>query len=243
MPKALGDRSKLGADTIAKLDANFRKQDYHRRHDGFTSIKAAAVIIRLHEAFGRANIQIDGDYTIESLPDFPIWAKGEDGRGRRIIGSYTQHLLTFKGRLHITAGGKVTESFVIPLFGMRRLDDKSLAGQTFEDIAKSVRTNAISKAVFEHLLIGANVYRGEVEANKFGATNLPPTEEEIEEEQAAHKRGLIRDWMRGSKDNAAKAKELIVQFKTDNGIAPDIKLSGFTVEQTNDFYSIWKDNT
>lgn len=239
-------RSRLSPEAIAVLDQPFAPNDYKEYGKGMTSVKAASVIKRLHDAFGRGNIQISGDYEVITLEDFPVWKKPDDGSYGRVLDfTYTQHLLSFKGQIHITAGAKVTESFVFPIYGMRRLDDKTLAGQTFEEIKKSVRTNAISRGCFEHLLIAQDVYRGLVkivggvpkfqEQKSFEELQAEQAEAEAKRE-AAKSRAEITAWAKADATNKAKLDEI----KEELGVGGK-KLRSLDNDKLSELVARWKE--
>lgn len=151
LPKAILD----------KLEAPFPQYAYKGYKIGklqLTSLKAGAIIDRLHDAFGVGNVSIidktpledrlkkldDGRYVVHYLGELVLMFENDKGQADAIgIQLSGMDLLpSLKETLKETSYGVYTE------------------GRVVEDVWKGCRTNAISKAAFEHLGIGKKMYLG-----------------------------------------------------------------------------------
>lgn len=136
----------------------FAYKDYKIGSLVLTSLRAGAIVDRLHSVFGVGNVLIfdktplnerlqkleDGRYVVHYLGSLVLSFKDEDGHDAHfeIPLSGMDLLPSLKESLKETKYGVYTE------------------GRVVEDVWKGCRTNAISKAAFEHLGIGSKMYMG-----------------------------------------------------------------------------------
>jgi hypothetical protein len=152
---------RLPKEIVDKLEAPFPQYAFKKYLIGtlqLTSMKAGAIVDRLHSAFGLGNVSI-----IDKTPIEDRLKRLEDGR-------YVVHYLGELVLMFENEKGQ-PDAIGIQLSGMDLLPSldetckkKSWGvyteGRVVEDVWKGCRTNAISKAAFEHLGIGKKMYLG-----------------------------------------------------------------------------------
>jgi hypothetical protein len=173
-----------------------------------TSLREAYIIERLHEVFGLGMVRIVnlgrdlekiGDHYIGHWTgELQFWGVGETERD--LLGPAMKDMFL---RFKISLMGQIEYK--------KKNDERK-----FQDAFKAMRTNAISKAVFENLLIGRELFKGEVKPGQ-----APKSEEEKRKEEAklnaSRQRAELKSW---GKRNTAKIKTLIADTLGDD--APKI---------------------
>lgn len=180
-------------------------QQYKKKGPSLTSVKASYLMERLHNVFGHGNVEVGTDLVeVSSLGDKP----------------YVQWL----GELRIWGSdGELRFSF--DLVGLRELD----AFLDWEDTLKSARTNAISKACYENLLLGIDVFKGK---GQQAAKNAPLTPEQESKRKRAKQQAEMEAWGR---KNAEAFKGMIASVTT-----PGTRLKEMPNDEIDSLYSIFK---
>jgi hypothetical protein len=182
-----------------------------------TAIKASYVIERLHEAY-EGDLRVNGKYEVGFIPN-ALLNKSE------VIGKYTKKeaspIFGSKAYVLFTGTLRLGQEPPIDIMGLRDLDDQL----NWEDTAKSARTNAICKAVFENKLVGLDVFKGYYswDGNDLVVTDPEAVAEaqRLAEEEAAKIRGeanrqkLIVEMLEWASQNKEKARTMIANFKKD----------------------------
>lgn len=164
-----------------------------------TSLREAYIIERLHEVFGLGMVEVVNAQ------------RGLDKIGDHYVGWW-------QGRLRIW-GQSEGATFVRHSFSlMGQIEYKKKNDERkFQDAFKAMRTNAISKAVFENLLIGRELFKGEVSPGQAPKSDRQKKEEEAKR-NAASQRAELKSW---GKKNLKAIKALIADTFGENPPAID----------------------
>jgi hypothetical protein len=206
---------RLTEDEARELSAPFPAEamSQYKKGTSLTSVKASFLIERLHTVFGAGNVEIyNGDVRFGSVDGKPY--------------------VEWRGELRIYNRLDGSPRFKFTLIGVRELDGKSR--MDYEDTLKSCRTNAISKACFENLLVALDVFKGHpVSAEKAAALD----EETSASIAAARMRREMTSW---GKENVQSMRGLLGDFFTEKGIAP-VPFADLNQPQVSMLYMRWKE--
>lgn len=205
-----------------------------------TTVKAAYVIERMHKTFGHGNFVVTGRTSLGTLEGIMMNKRDFQKTGAAPLYGNRPYI-RFDGDLVISDGkGGVRQR--IPCFGLRELDGV----QDWEDTAKSCRTNAICKSLFENLLVGLDVFKGLYtwSGNSLVVNSPEAKEEKAKEEQAAiqARRFLkeMQDFGKESKENLEEMKALVVSFKQKNHGLTFSKIEELGTADLSRLYWLWK---
>lgn len=155
--------SRIPEELLKKLDAPYTQSCYKKYFANgmtLTSLKAGAILGRLHDVFGRGNVVVT-----DTCPP----------RDRLVILPDGRTIVNYSGTLTIkfTKFNQVDEDEItFSISGMDLVPSKEETskekpgkglhtnGQLVEDVWKGCRTNAISKALFENLGVGSKMFMG-----------------------------------------------------------------------------------
>ena len=155
--------SRIPEELLKKLDAPYTQSCYKKYFANgmtLTSLKAGAILGRLHDVFGRGNVVIADTCPprdrLVILPD-----------GRTIVnysGILTIKFIKFnqveEDELSFSLSGMDLVPSKEETFKAKPGKDPHTNGQLVEDVWKGCRTNAISKALFENLGVGSKMFMG-----------------------------------------------------------------------------------
>lgn len=147
-----------------------------------TSLREAYILERLHEVFGLGMVRIDNiNRTLDKIGD-------------HYVGSWEGYLVI----LGIAENGALITRHRFSLMGQVEYKKKN-DERRFQDAFKGMRTNAISKAVFENLLIGRELFKGEVSPGQAPKSATAKREEEAKK-LAAAQRAELKSWGKRNTD-------------------------------------------